>query len=328
MTIDLPLRRLASRYALAFVVGVSAIGLLGAVVRVLPWALDASVPWAVVLPFARSIVMVALEAALLLGWPIGWGMAAQRFVESGEARVFALLGESPARTATRVLPAGVALACALALASLVGGRDAGAPGRVLTELVAEGRASCAHVDAPRSLTVPFLNATWLCVPGRAPRLVVPSPMGGLVVTASSARISGDFRRVELDDAFFGAGAAPGARVRVRAMSLVGLPPWSQSSILPPALRAVLVSISAAASAWVAMTVILARKVRGRVPAVVVSAVGPLLALASLRFIERRAEATLAPFMLVPLASIGAVVVAAWLSGRLRGLLAKSVTAST
>ena len=34
-------------------------------------------------PFARGLAAVALEAALLVGWPVGWALACFRFVESG-----------------------------------------------------------------------------------------------------------------------------------------------------------------------------------------------------------------------------------------------------
>jgi hypothetical protein len=323
--IAVPLRRHAFRYALAFVAGVSSIGLVGAAVRVLPWALDSTVPWAIVVPFARSVAMVALEAAILLGWPLGWGLAAQRFVELGEARVFALLGESPVKTALRALPSGLVFAAALGLASVLGARDASAPGRVLSELVAEGRATCERVQSPRSLTVPFLGANWVCVPGRAPRLVAPAPMGGLVVTAAGAKIAGDFRRIDLEDAYFSPNSQ--AEVRVGSLTLRGLPPWSQSSILPPALRALVVVVAAFASAWLTMVFLLARRIRGRAMALVVAASGPLAALGALRFIERRAEVTLAPFFLVPLGSALAIVASAWLGKRLHSLLAKTMTAS-
>jgi len=35
---------------------------------------------------ARSLVAVAVEAALLTGWPVGWALATARLVERGEAR--------------------------------------------------------------------------------------------------------------------------------------------------------------------------------------------------------------------------------------------------
>ena len=60
--------------------------LVGAAVRLLPWMLDPTIPGALLAPFARSLAAVAVEAAILTGWPVGWAVAAQRLVERGEAR--------------------------------------------------------------------------------------------------------------------------------------------------------------------------------------------------------------------------------------------------
>ena len=83
------------------------------------------------------------------------------------------------------------------------GRDAAAPGRIVDALLAEGRAACAATDREgrRRTRVPFVSATWLCAPERgAPRLVGRAPIGGVVFTASDARVSDDLRRIDLDDA--------------------------------------------------------------------------------------------------------------------------------
>src|SRR5437879_4852758 len=105
----------ATKSALGWVGGVAVVALLAGSVRVLPWVLDPSVPVPVAVPFAQTLAEAALEAALALGWPIGWALAAQTFVERGESRVFALLGERPRRTVTRLLPHGAAFAGVLAL---------------------------------------------------------------------------------------------------------------------------------------------------------------------------------------------------------------------
>src|SRR5512140_174181 len=127
------LQRTALRAA-ATVTGVVLVAAgLAAAVRLLPWLLDARVPAHVALPFARGLLAVALEAALLLGWPIGWALATHRLVERGEALVLQSLGEAPLATLRRLAPQGLALAAVLAAASLVGGRDAREPGRVVTE---------------------------------------------------------------------------------------------------------------------------------------------------------------------------------------------------
>ncbi|HWL88062.1 MAG TPA: hypothetical protein VNO21_19800 [Polyangiaceae bacterium] len=326
-----PLVRPAARDAAAFCIGLAILGLAAGSVRILPWAFDSTVPWAVALPFARSVAMLALEAAFLLGWPLGWALAAQRFVAAGEARVFALLGETPWRTVRRLLPSGAWFACALALLSFLGGRDARAPGRVLSELVAEGRASCAKAETPHAITVPFLRASWLCGPNRAPRLVAPSPVGNLVVSAADAHLAEDLRRIDLEDAQFALGNDKSAfrtDVRVHAMQIRGLPPWAQSSKLPAWLRALLLMVAAFAGATLVVFLLLSGRVRGRAAALVVAASGPLAALGTLRWLERQSGtggAGIVPFLTLPFAAVIAMFASAWL---VACLPRKSATAST
>ncbi|WP_394836928.1 hypothetical protein LVJ94_08470 [Pendulispora rubella] len=323
-----PLIRPAARDAVAFCLGIAVLALGAGAVRVLPWALDSTVPWAVALPFARSVAMLALEAAVLLGWPLGWALATHRFVAAGEARVFALLGETPVRTMVRLLPSGAAFACVLALLSFMGGRDARAPGRVLGELVAEGRASCVADPAapPRAITIPFLRASWLCAPDREPRLLAPSPLGNLVVNAADARIAEDLRRIELEDARFTLGSDKSmAHVRAGAMEIRGLPPWAQSSKLPPLGRALLMVASAFAASALVVFLLLSERLRGRAAGLAVAASGPLAALGMLRALERQSGAGFLPFFLLPLAAVVAVLCSTWLAACLPR---NGVTAST
>ena len=194
-------------------------------------------PWRVAAPFARGLAAVALEAALLVGWPVGWALATCRFVETGEARVLLTLGERPLRTALRLAPQGALLALALAAVALVYGSDASAPGRVATELVAQGRASCARVSTPTTYAIPFTDMTWLCAPDRSPRLVGrgPGAMRAAVLTASDARIAGDFRALELDDArllLTAEAPQPTVAIQVASLSMRGMAPWAQASTLP------------------------------------------------------------------------------------------------
>ena len=89
---------------------IALVGLLAGAVRVLPWLLAPAVPWRVAEPFARGLVAVSFEAALLVGWPIGWALACFRFVEGGEARVLQTLGQPPHETVARLMPRGAPLA--------------------------------------------------------------------------------------------------------------------------------------------------------------------------------------------------------------------------
>ena len=250
---------------------------------------------------------VALEAALLNGWPVGWALAACRFVESGEARVLLTLGERPSRTAARLAPQGLVLALALAAVALVYGSDASAPGRVATELDRRcARRVRADAKVPLTYAVPFTDLTWLCVPGRAPRLVADAPgsMRGVVLTASDARIAGDFRAFELDDArVLLAGETPVA-VHVRSLAMRGMAPWAKASNLPAALRALLLALTAGSVASLLAYAVLRGGVRTRGSAIVFGAVGPLAALGLLRLLER-ADARPALYALLPLAACAA-----------------------
>jgi hypothetical protein len=322
---------MALRAAVAAILLVLVAALVGAGVRVLPWALDPSIPWATLAPFAWSLLAMAVEAAVLTGWPVGWALAAARLVERGEAGVLASLGERPLRTVGRLTPQAALFAAALGLTSVTLGRDAAAPGRVVGALLAEGRAACAPPTngAPATHAVPFVAATWLCAPG-GPRLVGRTPLGGLVFTAAGARVSDDLRRIELDDARLalpggggGGGASSGEltfRVHVGTLTLRGLPPFAQASSVPPLLRAAAVTASGLAASGAAVLALLELRRRrvGAVAAAAVGAAGPLAALGALRALELRipevaSGAWLLAFVLVPLASVVAVGAAAALA---------------
>jgi hypothetical protein len=296
----LSLPRSARTTALVASFAIALVGVVAGAVRLLPWLLDPAVPWRVAAPFARGLGAVALEAALLVGWPVGWALACARFVESGEARVLLTLGERPARTAGRLGAHGAALGCALAAVSLVYGSDATAPGKVATELVEQARVSCAKADAPVTYAIPFTSMTWLCAPGREPRLVgeAPGSMRGAALTASGARIAGDFRGIELDDARLLLPGQTPVAVHVASMSLRGMAPWARASTLPAWLRALLLAVTAGAAASLAAYLVLLRAVRARAMALVLGAAGPLAALGGLRLLER-ADASPALFALLP-----------------------------
>ncbi len=309
---------------------------LAAAVRLLPWLLDARVPVHVALPFARGLLAIALEAALLVGWPIGWALATHRLVERGEALVLQSLGEAPPVTLRRLAPQGLAFAALLAAASLVGGRDAREPGRVVTELLEEGRVACQRAHHPSSFAVPFSGTTWLCRPDASPRLVgrAPGALTGVFFSARAARVSGDLRQIELEDARLALGGGGGSEaghagiVHVGTLALRGLPPWAQASTLPSWLRAALLAISGALAAVLAALAALRRRPapRGRIHAILVGAAGPLAALAFLRVLERT-EAVAAVYLAVPLACAAVVLGAAYLVERSLRLLDERAAAT-
>jgi hypothetical protein len=318
----LSLLRGARNAALIASSAIALVGVVAGAVRLMPWLLDPAVPWRVAAPFARGLAAVAFEAALLVGWPVGWALAACRFVETGEARVLLTLGERPVRTAGRLAPQGVALGLVLAGVALVYGSDANAPGRVATELVGQARVSCVHATTPTTYAIPFTDLTWLCAPDRPPRLVgqAPGAMRGAVLTASDARIAGDFRGLELDDARLLLAGDPPVAVHVASLSMRGMSPWAQASSLPAAWRALLLAVTAFTAALLAAYVVLRSAVRTRAAAIVLGAAGPLGALGLLRLLER-ADARPGFFALLPLAAC-AVPAALGLAARGRAELAR------
>jgi hypothetical protein len=317
----LSLPRSARNSAVVASAGIALVGVVAGAVRLLPWLLDPAVPWRVAAPFARGLAAVALEAALLIGWPIGWAVATFRFVESGEARVLLTLGERPEQTIRRLGPHGALLALALAAVALVYGNDANAPGRVVTELIAQARVSCAAARAPSTYSVPFTGLTWLCAPDREPRLVGAAPGGlsGAIMTARDARIAGDFRALDLDDARVLLPGTTPVALHVAALSMYGMAPWARASSLPAALRALLLAIAAWATASIAAYAVLRSAARARLTrlgVILLGAGGPLCTLGLLRLLERTG-ARAPVFLLLPLAGCMVAAACAAVLSRLR-----------
>ena len=321
-----PLEPTAARAA-----GVSAgilalLALAGASIRVLPWLIDPRVPWRMALPFGRAVASVAVEAAILVGWPVGWALAAFVLIERGEARVLAMLGERPLRTTARLVPMAFVFGGLLAGAALAGGRDASEPGRVLGELLRAGRVSCAAAaaSAPTAIDVPLVGAAWLCAGGNAPRLVGRPPLGHspALYSARAIDVSPDARRIELEDAYV-VGQTVSFHV---AHALFRLPPFVRASSLPAIWRAVFLALSGAASGLVSVWLLLAMEQRAltlwRIHALVLGAAGPVSSLALLHALERaQAPMPVRLYAALPVAAAVATVSVALVVWRLPGVRA-------
>jgi hypothetical protein len=319
-----PLEPTAARAA-----GVSAgilalLALAGASIRVLPWLIDPRVPWRMALPFGRAVASVAVEAAILVGWPVGWALAAFVLIERGEARVLAMLGERPLRTTARLVPMAFVFGGLLAGAALAGGRDASEPGRVLGELLRAGRVSCAAAaaSAPTAIDVPLVGAAWLCAGGNAPRLVGRPPLGHspALYSARAIDVSPDARRIELDDAFIATGSVS---LHLKH-ALFRLPPFVRASSLPALWRAVFLSLSGATAGLFAVWLLLAMEERAlalwRLHTLLIGAAGPVSCLAVLHALERaEAPMPLRLYAALPLVAGAATVSAALIVSRLPGV---------
>jgi hypothetical protein len=313
-----PLAPLAVRGALVSIGILGLVALSAACVRVLPWMLDSRVPWRVAVPFARAIASVAVEASVLVGWPVGWALAAFTLGERGEARVLATLGERPARTTAGLWRMALAFAAVLAAASLAGGRDASEPGRVVSALLGAGRASCgAGASAPsgaRALDVPLVGAAWLCdsdgagarLVGKAP-FAIESSSSDALYTARAIDVAPDARRIELDDAWI---ASPAGSIHVKH-AVFRLPPFVRASSLPAAWRALFLASTGALSAMFATWLLLAatddeRSASWRLHAIVLGAAGPVAALALLHVLEvAPAPMPLRLYALLPIVAVAA-----------------------
>jgi hypothetical protein len=278
-----------------------------------------SVTWRVATPFAKSLAIVALEAAVAVGWPLGWGLALLSHVETGEARVYRLLGEGPLRSVLRLAPQAAAFAFVLASLAWASARESTEPGRIVSDLIAEGHTACAEASEPRTYAVPFFDATWLCDPGFPPRLVGQGPgsLSALVFTARGARTSGDLGSIDLDDAHI-ALSHPSASLHVDRLHLQAGAPWGHASTVSPLARAATLSSAVTLSALVVALLVLTRRSTGRVLTFATASAGPLAALGLLRAAERYSAAR-AWLVLVPALAVAATLLISWLGARLPAL---------
>jgi hypothetical protein len=199
------------------------------------------------------------------------------------------------------------------------GSDASAPGRVVTDLIAQARASCESAAEPVTYSIPFTDLTWLCAPNREPRVVGSGPgqMASITLSARAARVAGDFRALELDDASVLLPATPPVLVHVGSLTMHGMAPWARAATLSAPARALVLGLTAWLSASVAAFVTLRRAATARAHALVLGAAGPVAALGLVRLLETSDARPLA-FALVPVAGVAAALLAAALVSRLRG----------
>jgi hypothetical protein len=130
-------------------------------------------------------------------------------------------------------------------------------------------------------------------------------MGGVSFTAERARIAGDLRRIDLDEATLMLGPKDDApRARIHSLTLRGLSPWASASTLGPVTRPLVTSLSALVAAMIAAWACLRRFARAPIVALVVGACGPLVALGAIRSLERL-DAPVLSFAAVPVFAAGA-----------------------
>lgn len=287
-----PLGRYCWRASLLAVAVVLGGALSAGLVRLLPWLLAPSVPFGVALPFAKALAAVAVETALLVGVPIGFAAGASMLVERGEARALLALGASPLRLVAGSWARLLSLSLAGYLACVAWGADSTNPGVFAARLIEQGRQSCARAAEPRSVLVPMVGVTWLCFPGRAPRVTGSLPgvtNGSAWFTAAELHPSADLRSFHLADLRLSTrrhGSVPSLALHVRRADVSGLSAWGHPDKLSVAVRALIVggtgAFLALLVAWLAITY----GFSGRVQATALGGAAAASALFVLHLIDR------------------------------------------
>lgn len=252
--------------------------------RLLPWLLAPFVTARLSVPFGRVLVEGALEAALVVGVPVGLSIAAARFTERGEYRALSSLGASPVRV-LRGLVIPLVLACTgLALLAATGEREV--PGRLAARLLAAGRAACLADKAPPRSDVPLLGVSWLCL-ANGPRAAgrVPGMGEGAWFTAAGIEPTEELRSLALRDLSV-AGRLSGHPVslRVERADIAGLPGWGRRPLLTGSARATVIGAFAAALGILAALLALTSGL-GPVEAAVAATLGTVAALSALRALD-------------------------------------------
>ena len=327
----MPLARLYLRWVPATAAIILLLGLSAGLVRILPWLLAPDVPVEVAAPFARALAAVALETALLVGLPIGAGLAAAVLVERGEARALFAVGAAPSRLVGESAPALVAWALALIALSLVLRGD-DAPGRFAAQLVQRGQQSCASAERPKSALVPLVGVTWLCFPRRAPRVVgaLPASGGRAWFSAAALRPNSDLTSFELDDLVVVSAKQPGMvplRLRVGQARMSGLASWARPASLSARQRAAIVLLSALTLSVTVAWLVCRLAGPGRLAASAISGAAAVAALSALHRVDRLSAPT-ASYALVPAAGLAALIAATLLWNAARRLITHLSVART
>jgi hypothetical protein len=311
------LGRAASRATAVAGAAILAVATLAGLVRMLPWIAAPAVPGRVILPFARGLLAMGLETALLAAPPLGWAFAAAVLVERGEARAFFAAGLSPGAVVRATLLPAAFFAALAAVAALAWGTEAAAPGRLARDLVAQSKRACDGATSARAADVPLVGVTWLCNPGEPPRVVgsLPGRARG-TFTAFGLRVSDDLRAVEVEDMKMTFGDSVPVRVHAKVASIAGLSPWGRASNLRPAIRAALLSLTGAGLALLVALLVLRGGHSSRVVALAMGGAGPAAALMVFSMLERRQTFPIA-YLAVPAAAVVAVAAAGGLSTVLR-----------
>lgn len=245
-----------ARWAALTLGALGALVLISATVRLLPWALAPDVAWGPLGVFARGVLVVGFETALLVSLPVAWALAAASLNDQGEARACLLSGASPWMLARSTVPLGLALALVTLWPSALWGRDASAAGAVVRGLVGAAREGCDPALRPVS-EVPLARASWLCPP-EGPARLVTSLGTSLVASVQEVRVTEDLRTLWAENVSLDVRGPPLVHLQAREGVLTGLPPFARAAGPSQRLRPWFVVLGALAGALAVMTALLRR----------------------------------------------------------------------
>lgn len=287
-------------------------------VRTSPLLLAPSVPFSLSLPFARSLLLVSLEVALFVAPSIGAAIASARMVDRGEARALFAIGASPRSLVAYAAPLWLGFALASFAASLAWGRQAEAPGLLLSSLIEQGKHACeasakADPEVPHAATVPLAQATWICLPHERARLVFDAlALGDARAHASGIELSADTSKLTAHDLVFVVPETqdrPGQTLRVKRASLAGLWPMSRPSNLRSWPRATLLAFTSSLTALFTSFLVFRMLSVSRVLSLALGIAGPGVALLAFSSLER-SPSPLWAYAIVPVAALFAPFLAA------------------
>jgi hypothetical protein len=248
--------RATARWAAATLGALAALVLLSATVRLLPWALAPDVAWGPLGVFARGVLVVGFETALLVALPVAWALAAASLNDQGEARACMLSGASPWALARATVPLGLLLSIVMLWPSALWGRDASQAGVVVRGLVHSAREGCDPALRPVS-EVPLARATWLCPP-EAPARLAASLGTNLVASVEGVRVAEDLRTLWAEGISLDVRGPPLVHLQAREGLLTGLPPFARAAGPSQKLRPWFVVAGALVGALAVMASILRR----------------------------------------------------------------------
>lgn len=300
-----PLGSLAARRGVAALAALLSVTTAAGAVRLLPWWLDERVPSGAAMVFARLLAASAVEAACLLGVPIGFALAAEAFHDRGEAMACLLVGASPARIALLALPVALPGAIAGACSGGWASSAAASPARTLVALIDAARDAC-DGDLRAVADAPGLGVAFLCPQHGESRLawVEGDRSVALLSTASLDAARGEVRAGPTTLALRG---PPEVHVEVREARVTarslgstrarGLFVSRPDESSRPGGRALAVAGAALVGAWTCATALLGRRgARGSGSLAVALATGAAAGLGPLGWVsvvERRAAPPIA-----------------------------------